>query len=88
MMRVALSKAVPVSWPRQKGMFLFALLFVLVAVCSLSFYYAQLGLTPAPVASSGYRGSGEETAAVNEETMPPGAAEPFRGGPGTVVGLE
>ena len=86
MMHVALSKAVPVQRPRQKGMFLFALLFMLVAVSSLSFYYAQLGLRPAPVASAGHGDSGRKAAVVNEQAMPWGALEDLRGPEGTVSG--
>ena len=86
MMRVALSRAVSVQRPRQKGMFLFALLFVLVAISSLSFYYAQLGLRSAPVASTGHGGFSREAAVANEQAMPWGAVENLWGPEAVVAG--
>lgn len=79
MIRVALSRAVPDQRPRQKGMFFFALLFVLVAISSLSFYYAQLGLRPLPVASMAHGESGREAVAADGQGMPLGVAGELRG---------
>jgi len=85
MMRSADGESVVVERPREKGVFLFALVFLLVALCSLSLYYAQLGLTEAPVAAAGSPHWGEETPALSDEAVSPGS---LRSEPGAMVGWE
>lgn len=85
MMRAAVGESVAIERPKEKGVFLFALVFLLVALCSLSLYYAQLGLTEAPVAAAGSLDWGEETPVVSDEALSPGSV---RSEPGAMVGSQ
>lgn len=86
-MRVSLSKAVALHWEKHNGMLLFAFLFLLVAACSLSSYYAQVVSTKAPAASIGLKASAVETAC-DGVLMPPATVEHARGQVGEVTGLD
>ena len=86
-MQTSLSEAAPLPWEGRKGLLLFALVFVLVAACSLSFYYSHIAVLNASFASSGVRAFEAEDAS-DEVAMPPAAMKRLGGQGGKGIGVD